>query len=128
MQELLFIGVIALIILGPRKLPQLARTIGKWTTELRRTTNEFKETWEREVNFEEFKEEGNIKTIAPNEKSIAKNGRPATEKTAALPEIREIEPVAFEQNLPVEIKTEVEIKTVEELNVTETTGEKQNWL
>jgi Tat protein translocase TatB subunit len=51
--ELILIGVIALIFLGPRKLPQIARTIGRVMSDFRNTTNEFKSTWEREVNFEE---------------------------------------------------------------------------
>ncbi len=51
--ELILIGIIALIFLGPRKLPQIARTIGKTMADFRTTTNEFKSTWEREVNFEE---------------------------------------------------------------------------
>ena len=51
--ELILIGIIALIFLGPRKLPQIARTIGKTMADFRNTTNEFKSTWEREVNFQE---------------------------------------------------------------------------
>jgi Tat protein translocase TatB subunit len=51
--ELILIGIVALIFLGPRKLPQIAKTIGKMMAEFRTTTNEFKETWQREVDFEE---------------------------------------------------------------------------
>jgi Tat protein translocase TatB subunit len=51
--ELILIGIIALIFLGPRKLPQIAKTIGKTMADFRNTTNEFKSTWQREVNFEE---------------------------------------------------------------------------
>ncbi len=50
--ELILIGVVALIFLGPRKMPEYARKIGKLMNEFRSTTNEFKETWEREVNFD----------------------------------------------------------------------------
>lgn len=58
--ELLLIGVIALIVFGPRKLPQMARTIGKTITDFKKTTHEFKSTWEREA--ESFKEENLIET------------------------------------------------------------------
>jgi sec-independent protein translocase protein TatB len=39
--ELILIGIIALIFLGPRKLPQIAKTIGKTMADFRNTTNEF---------------------------------------------------------------------------------------
>lgn len=51
--ELLLIGVVALIFLGPRRLPEIARKAGKIMAEFRHAANEFRETWEREVNFEE---------------------------------------------------------------------------
>jgi Sec-independent protein secretion pathway components len=53
--ELLFILVIALIFFGPRKLPQLARSIGKGMAEFRKASEDFKQTWEREVAMETAK-------------------------------------------------------------------------
>ena len=50
--ELLFILAIALIFFGPRKLPQLARSMGKGLSEFRRASDDFKRTWEREVALE----------------------------------------------------------------------------
>jgi Tat protein translocase TatB subunit len=50
--ELLVIGIIALIFLGPRRLPEIARKIGKIMAEFRGTANDFKQTWEREVDIE----------------------------------------------------------------------------
>lgn len=50
--ELLFILAIALIFFGPRKLPQLARSMGKGLAEFRRASDDFKRTWEREVALE----------------------------------------------------------------------------
>lgn len=51
--ELLFILVMALVFFGPRKLPQLSRSLGKSLAEFRRASDDFKRTWEREVSFEE---------------------------------------------------------------------------
>ena len=51
--ELLLIATVALIVFGPRKLPQMAKTIGKTMAEFKNATNEFKSTWEKEVSFED---------------------------------------------------------------------------
>jgi len=50
--ELLFILVVALMFFGPRKLPQLSRQIGKSLAEFRKASEDFKRTWEREVELE----------------------------------------------------------------------------
>lgn len=57
--ELLFILVVALIFFGPRKLPQLARSMGKGLSEFRRASDDFKRTWEREVALETARTEDN---------------------------------------------------------------------
>jgi len=48
--ELLLILVIALLVFGPKKIPELSRTIGRGVAEFRRATNDFKTTLEREVS------------------------------------------------------------------------------
>jgi len=53
--ELLLILAAALIFFGPRRLPQLSRQLGKSLHEFRRASEDFKRTWEREVNLEEDK-------------------------------------------------------------------------
>lgn len=58
--ELLVILVVALIIFGPRKLPQLSRQLGKSLGEFKRASEDFKRTWEREVEMEKFEEEGRM--------------------------------------------------------------------
>ena len=50
--ELLVIMAAALIFFGPRRLPQLSRQIGKGLAEFRRASDDFKRTWEREVNLD----------------------------------------------------------------------------
>lgn len=49
-QETIFIFVFALLIFGPKKLPELGRTIGKAMTEFRRASSELKATFDREMN------------------------------------------------------------------------------
>jgi Tat protein translocase TatB subunit len=51
--ELLLILAAALIFFGPRRLPKLSRQIGKSLSEFRRASEDFKRTWEREVNLED---------------------------------------------------------------------------
>ena len=98
--ELILICVVALIFLGPRKLPQIAKTIGKTMSEFRNATNEFKQTWEREVNFEEETNAlrtGDIPGSPPapvaRENSIL---NPEVPETLAAPEIKQIDKESFE--------------------------------
>src|SRR6267142_4565378 len=51
--ELLLILAAALIFFGPRRLPQLSRQLGRSLHEFRRASEDFKRTWEREVNLED---------------------------------------------------------------------------
>lgn len=51
--ELVVIFVIALLVFGPRKLPELGRSLGKSLAEFKKATNELKRTWEEEVKTEE---------------------------------------------------------------------------
>ncbi|MFQ5670466.1 MAG: twin-arginine translocase TatA/TatE family subunit [Acidobacteriota bacterium] len=50
--EMVVIFIIALLVFGPRKLPDLARGLGKGLAELRRTSNELKDTLDREIRME----------------------------------------------------------------------------
>jgi sec-independent protein translocase protein TatA len=53
MPELIIIFVIALVIFGPRKLPELGRSLGKSLAEFKRASNELKSTLEEEIRLEE---------------------------------------------------------------------------
>ena len=47
--ELLLVGMVALVIFGPRRIPELARKAGKLMAEFRKVSNDFRSTWEREA-------------------------------------------------------------------------------
>lgn len=53
--ELFLILVIALIVFGPRKLPDIGKSIGKMMVEFRKASNDFKQTIENEVEAEKIK-------------------------------------------------------------------------
>ena len=56
MPEIVVIFIIALIIFGPRKLPELGKTIGKGLAEFKKASNELKQTWEDEVRLDKEKD------------------------------------------------------------------------
>jgi TatA/E family protein of Tat protein translocase len=53
--ELLLIFVVILIVFGPRRIPEIGRTLGKAMGEFRKATDDLKSTIEREVRLEELK-------------------------------------------------------------------------
>ena len=136
--ELILIGIIALIFLGPRKLPQIARTIGKTMADFRSTTNEFKSTWEREVNFEDETRAlrtGELPASGPEpvprttpQTQVIESNPDTNSNTLAMPEIRPAEPNLFAESARGE-----EDATTEEANQTigenyDDTSDKKNWL
>jgi sec-independent protein translocase protein TatB len=54
--ELVVVGLIALIVLGPKRLPEVARTAGRWMGQLRRFIAGVKLDLDREINAEELSE------------------------------------------------------------------------
>jgi sec-independent protein translocase protein TatA len=63
MPEMMFIMVLALVLFGPKKLPEIGRTVGKAINEFRRASSELKTTFEREMQTLE-QETNSIKEIA----------------------------------------------------------------
>jgi TatA/E family protein of Tat protein translocase len=49
-QEMVFIFVLALLLFGPKKLPEIGRTLGRAITEFRRASSELKATFDRELS------------------------------------------------------------------------------
>jgi TatA/E family protein of Tat protein translocase len=79
--ELMLILIVALVIFGPRKLPQLSRSIGKSLANFRRASEDFKQTWEREVSRESAIKEALIgESMLPDEdRSILGESRHRTQ-------------------------------------------------
>ena len=65
MPELIIILVIALIIFGPRKLPELGRSLGKSINEFKRASNELRNTLEEEIKVEEQRQPSPPAATAP---------------------------------------------------------------
>jgi sec-independent protein translocase protein TatA len=82
MPELVIILVIALIIFGPRKLPELGRSLGRSLGEFKKASNELRSTLEEEVRIEEQKDQ-RTKMEAEQNSAIdaAKTGSPVIEST-----------------------------------------------
>jgi Tat protein translocase TatB subunit len=87
--ELVFILVMALVFFGPRKLPQMSRSMGKHLAEFRRASEDFKRTWDREVNLEEINAQPAAPSVTPQiDNSIWDEGS----EPAAAPTIQAISP------------------------------------
>lgn len=131
-QELILIGIIAMIFLGPRRLPEYAKKIGKMMAEFRGTAQEFRTTWEREVNFEEEAEairSGELRATEPIPRIKTTAG--ATEKpTAEKPEpmVRSIDKSAFDgmrEEKDMDLDAPEPTDSIEPEKVS---ADKRNWL
>lgn len=130
--ELLLIAIVALIVFGPRRLPEMAKKMAKTMAEFKSATNEFKSTWENEVAFEEeILTEKTIKSI-PNgspvmvENSISRTAVKTTETYIAAPQVKELSQEDIAQNFKDQIPSHTADSTVEKTE--NLTSEKRDWL
>ena len=70
--ELLLIFVVALIVFGPRKLPEIGKTLGKALGEFKKASDELKNTIEREVQVEELKDLKNVTVMPPPDTTVSR--------------------------------------------------------
>lgn len=84
MPELIIIFVIALIIFGPRKLPELGKSLGKSIAEFKKASNELRNTLEEEIRLEEQKEATAKQATAAQQ--VAAPSQPAAPTPAAQTE------------------------------------------
>lgn len=83
MWEILMILVIALIVFGPRKLPELGKSLGQSLAQFRRASEDFKRQWEDEVDHERRRIE------APPPSTVAQS---SVEEVAPSTETEEVAP------------------------------------
>jgi len=55
MGEVILILIVALVVFGPRKLPELGKSLGQAMSQFRRASEDFKRTWEQEVEVEKIR-------------------------------------------------------------------------
>ena len=65
MSEMIFLFIAALILVGPKKLPEIMRQVGKFMAEFKRASNEFKWQIETEMRNLELESERAKQTILP---------------------------------------------------------------
>ena len=97
MPELVIILVIALIIFGPRKLPELGRSLGKSLGEFKRASNELRNTLEEEVRVEEQREQ-KAKMQAEQASALAASAQPVTPGSSGSPVTDSAEPTVSRTN------------------------------
>lgn len=68
--ELLLIGLVALLVLGPERLPGAARTAGLWIGRLKRSFNAIKQEVEREIGADEIRRQLHNEQIMAMERQI----------------------------------------------------------
>lgn len=89
--ELLAILVLALIVLGPDKLPDAAKKMGRFVGEVRRMSNGFQAEMKKAVNFDELKRDvmagGSGPSLPPLESEVRASNPPASEPAVATPSL-----------------------------------------
>lgn len=72
--EMMIIGVVALVVLGPERLPKVARTAGQWVSKLQRYVSDVKSDINRQMELEELRKlQTEVKTAASDLQSSFKS-------------------------------------------------------
>ncbi|NWE50519.1 Sec-independent protein translocase protein TatB [Pseudomonas gingeri] len=92
--ELLLVGLVALLVLGPERLPGAARTAGLWVGRLKRSFNAIKQEVEREIGADEIRRQLHNEHILSLEQEARKILSPVQEPTTPPVAEQTIHPVA----------------------------------
>jgi len=112
--EMIFIFFLALILFGPKKLPEIGRTIGRFMNEFRRASNEFRSQIESEINNLDAQSKPQI--LPPSREPLGSLASrifnpPAPEKLEAAEPVSEpsgakpIDPVASVESSTMKVET-----------------------
>jgi Tat protein translocase TatB subunit len=82
LQEMLVIGVLALLVFGPSKLPELGRMVGRTMREFRRASDEFRTTVETNLNFNDIDPPPAPTDVAGAETSLPSDLAPRADREA----------------------------------------------
>jgi sec-independent protein translocase protein TatB len=91
--ELVVIGVVALVVIGPKELPAVLRAVGQWTTKIRRMASEFQGQFQeamREAEMADLKKD--IDTLTDTAKGMTSNFTSQFEDPLNLKEATKWEP------------------------------------
>ncbi|MBC3300275.1 Sec-independent protein translocase subunit TatB [Pseudomonas sp. SWRI18] len=97
--ELLLVGLVALLVLGPERLPGAARTAGLWIGRLKRSFNAIKQEVEREIGADEIRRQLHNEHILSLEQEARKILSPMQEPA------KPVEPVAEQSIAPAPADT-----------------------
>lgn len=99
LQEMLVIGVLALLVFGPSKLPELGRMVGRAMREFRRASDEFRSTVETNLHINDFDAPPEAR-IDPLSDAVAAPETLPSETEPLAPESHDVRPVSDEHGEP----------------------------
>lgn len=94
MPELIVILVIALIVLGPQKLPEIAKSLGRGLAEFKRASEDFKQSMDEEARALETKENATVQQAAVQESGAKEEQRQEGQVVKEDNAAKKSEPVA----------------------------------
>lgn len=104
-QELLLVGLVALLVLGPERLPGAARTAGLWIGRLKRSFNTIKQEVEREIGADEIRRQlhnEHILALEEDARKLFNQNAPAEQPPAEQPAVVEPQPAPEVESEPAQ--------------------------